>query len=376
MAPDQFLWKAWLSRIVRPFFGKGSPGREALDFPITGFSDLERLQRQGPVHQLPGDNVWQVVSHAAVTSALADPATFSSRPQAAIDAALLGADPPRHGQVRRFVATYFSAEAQASLLAGFDDVAAGLMEPRFDAVSGYAVPLANWVGSRLIGIEADAFVAVKEAVQARHAGRPPSTSIDLDAALRGTSLFRRFLTEASGPLTESEAASLVSLLTTASTETAERLIARAILILLQREDVKRKVVSRPLLLPAFVEEVLRLYPPEPVILRETARATQIGGTGLPAGARIRLSVAAANRDPTEFETPHDLRLDRTKNRHFAFGGGSHQCIGAGIARRMASVSLSVLLREAPNLRAAEPSGSLDYEIVGERILPKRLIVDA
>ena len=161
--------------------------------------------------------------------------------------------------------------------------------------------------------------------------------------------------ENSGRSPESSAgARPASPLATASTETAERLIARAVLILLQRDDLRRTLADEPALLPAFVEEVLRLFPPEPTLLREAVRPASVGGVEIKAGGQLRLSVAAANRDPSRFEAPHALRLDLPKRHHFAFGGGVHQCIGAGLGRRLALVALRTLLRRAPGLAPAEP----------------------
>ena len=120
--------------------------------------------------------------------------------------------------------------------------------------------------------------------------------------------------------------------------------------------------------------MLRLFPPEPVLLREAVRPASVGGVDIKAGRQLRLSVAAANRDPSRFAEPHALRLDRPKRHHFAFGGGVHQCIGAGLGRRLALVALRTLLLRAPGLAPAEPLDALAYHDVGGRLLPRRLLV--
>jgi cytochrome P450 len=361
--------------VARAPAGDGAASRsEGAQFPVENFSWLERLQREGPVHAVPAQDGWLVVGYGAVEAVLADSASFSSRPQLPIDSVLLGADPPRHASVRRFLAGYFTAEALAPIVAGAEGVATDLIRAEFDAVGDYALPLTNWAGAALLGLDADSFGRVKRATQARHGGLPFAEPIDLDAELRRATLHERIVRDAGGLLDGSDASSLLALLATASTETAERLIARAILILLQHDDVRRALAGESGLLPAFVEEVLRLFPPEPVLLREAVRSATVCGVEIPAGAQLRLSVAAANRDPCHFEEPHALRLDRPKRHHFAFGGGIHQCIGAGLGRRLAFVALQTLLRRAPGLAPAEPLESLAYDDIGGRLLPRRLLI--
>jgi cytochrome P450 len=340
--------------------------------PVENLAGLLELQNQGPLHLLPASNSWLAVGHAVVEAVLADPSLFSSLPQRPIDAVLLGSDPPRHGQVRRFLAAYFSTDLLAPIVAGSEAVAASLIRPEFDAVGQYAGPISAWAGSRLLGIDPEALGGIARIVQGRHPGRATSQGADPANALRAAALHGRILAEAEGLLDEEEAASLISLLSTASTETTERLIARGILVLLQHEGLRAVLGGRADLMPVFVEELLRLFPPEPNLLRETTCATSLAGVALPCGARIRLSIAAANRDPALFASPNAFLLDRPKRQHFSFGGGAHHCIGAGLGRRIATVALAVLLREAPAFLAAEPLDRLEIDDVGGRLLPRRL----
>ena len=175
---------------------------EGAHFPVENYAWLERLQREGPVHAMPGQESWLVVGHQAVDAVLADPASFSSRPQLPIDPVLLGADPPRHAAVRRFLAGYFSADALEPIVAGAEAVAAGLIRAEFDAVGDYAVPLTDWVGATLLGIETDAFGRVKHAAQGRHGSPGGAEPVDLEAELRRASLHGRLVAEAGGLLDE------------------------------------------------------------------------------------------------------------------------------------------------------------------------------
>jgi cytochrome P450 len=148
--------------------------------------------------------------------------------------------------------------------------------------------------------------------------------------------------------------SLIRLLWLAATTTTERVIAHCVLHLLGVTGVR----PQPHLTPAFVEEVLRLHPPELLVPRLTTRPVRLGGVDLPANAVVYLCLAAANRDPAKFDRPAELRLDRPAARHFTFGSGIHHCVGAMLGRRVVETAVRVLLTHAPGLRAAQPLDDL------------------
>jgi cytochrome P450 len=87
----------------------------------------------------------------------------------------------------------------------------------------------------------------------------------------------------------------------------------------------------------------------------TTRPVRIGGTLIPAGARVVLLTGAANRDPEVFPDPDTFRLDRHPNRHLTFGHGIHFCLGAHLARVEFAAVLDGLLRHPPFELTAEPN---------------------
>jgi len=74
---------------------------------------------------------------------------------------------------------------------------------------------------------------------------------------------------------------------------------------------------------------------------------------LPAGALVTLCIGAANRDPTQFENPDSLQLERADNRHLAFGFGIHQCAGLSLARLEGRVAIGRFLERFPNYRLTD-----------------------
>jgi cytochrome P450 len=76
-------------------------------------------------------------------------------------------------------------------------------------------------------------------------------------------------------------------------------------------------------LSASIDEFLRFEPSNQLGNRRALRDCNVGGTDLPAGTLITLRIAAANRDPAVFEQPDVLNIERTINKHLAFGFGIH-----------------------------------------------------
>jgi len=71
------------------------------------------------------------------------------------------------------------------------------------------------------------------------------------------------------------------------------------------------------------------------------------GVFIPAGSDLHLCIGAANRDPDQFDTPDQLQLDRRPNKHLAFAGGAHTCVGATLARMEGRIAVGRFLRRFP-----------------------------
>ena len=100
-----------------------------------------------------------------------------------------------------------------------------------------------------------------------------------------------------------------------------------------RPDLQQQLRDDRSLIPAFVEEVLRLESPLKGQFRMARHTTDLAGVDIGAGDTVMVLPGAANRDPRTFECPHEFRLDRPNGRqHLAFGHGIHTCAGAPLAR--------------------------------------------
>jgi cytochrome P450 len=134
-------------------------------------------------------------------------------------------------------------------------------------------------------------------------------------------------------------------------ETTEGMIANALLHLLSSPAQLALVLADPGLVPAAVEESLRLEPAAAVVDRYATVGTRLGGTAIQAGDQVTVSITGANRDPAVFADPDVFDVRRANaGRHLAFAHGPHFCLGAHLARLEAQVAVGTLLARLPRLR--------------------------
>jgi cytochrome P450 len=111
--------------------------------------------------------------------------------------------------------------------------------------------------------------------------------------------------------------------------------------LAEHPEDRHKIVDEPAGVPAMVEEMLRWETPVMGCARVATRDTEIGNFAVSEGEQVMALFGAANLDETEFPDAGNLVWDRDANRHLAFGGGIHRCLGSHLAR----LELRVALRE-------------------------------
>jgi len=135
-------------------------------------------------------------------------------------------------------------------------------------------------------------------------------------------------------------------------ETVEGMTTNTLHHLLNHPDALAAVVADPQLLPAAIEESLRLEPAAALVDRYATRTVRLGGVTIPAGALVSVSIAGANRDPAAFRGPDRFDPGRA-NSHLSFATGPHACLGAHLARTEVAALLATLLRRCDDL-AVDP----------------------
>ena len=144
-------------------------------------------------------------------------------------------------------------------------------------------------------------------------------------------------------------------LVSAGGESTAGLLGSSALTLAHRSDIAQQLRDNMELLPAFIEEVVRMESPFRGHYRHVNADTTLGGVEVPGGSHLLLLWGSANRDPAAFEAPDELRLDRPSGKaHLGFGRGDHFCLGAALARLEAKAALTRLLSGTRSIRATEP----------------------
>ena len=120
--------------------------------------------------------------------------------------------------------------------------------------------------------------------------------------------------------------------------------------LARHPEDRARIAADPAMIPQAVEEFLRLYG----LIIQDGRAVihdvEFHGCPMRAGDIVWLGLAAADRDPRQFERPDEFVLGRHPNRHFAFGAGAHRCLGAHLARMELAMVLEEWLPRIPDFR--------------------------
>lgn len=377
------MFRGRLRRLVSRFQPKLGPQvrwgeqlslAERLDLNAPGvacnpFPHYEALRQSGPVHFLPLNGCWLVIGFDEVAAALAQPHVFSSTApeNVGVDSVLLGADPPDHTKIRSLVSRCFSIQALESQREFAAAAAEGILQPLitggpFDVLRQFGAPLSDAVAAHLIGFDDHTLAEIQtlERNVTDLGARLQALDSIIGGAAQRTRLHAELSQIESSGISEKEIRSVIRFLWIAATTTTRRAIASSVLMLLQYPEVRARLESEPNHLPGFIEETIRLHPPEYSILRSTKSDVMLAGKEIPAGATVKLCLAAANRDPARFDQPEVLIPERTPNRQLSFGGGIHRCVGAALARMEMATALRTLMRVAPQFRSLQPVDELEY----------------
>ncbi len=286
-------------------------------------------------------------------------------------------DPPVHTWARKLLLPPFSVASVAkwepetralcrSLIDGF--IASG----RADGAAEYAQQIPPRVIASMLGIPKDMASTFTEWVRGflelgltnPELREESATNIfrylydriqERKESLAGDDLISYLLTATvdGEPVPEPHVLGTCFLLLVAGIDTTWSSIGSAIWHLAQHPDDRARLVAEPDLLPNAVEELLRAYAPV-TMARYVAEDTQYAGCPMHEGDKVLMNFPAANRDPSVFENPHEVILDREKNPHIAFGVGIHRCAGSNLARMEMRVAIEEWLKRIPDFRLEDP----------------------
>jgi cytochrome P450 len=154
------------------------------------------------------------------------------------------------------------------------------------------------------------------------------------------------------PLNEAELLGISHLLLLGGLDTVTATLDCMVAFLATHADHRHQLVDDPSIIPAAIDELLRWLTPVMVIPRSIKEDVEMGGVQLQAGDDVMLAIGAANMDESEFPDP-EVDFHRQPNRHVAFGGSNHSCLGAHLARLELRVTLEELHDRIPDYRIPE-----------------------
>jgi cytochrome P450 len=161
------------------------------------------------------------------------------------------------------------------------------------------------------------------------------------------------------PITDDEIVGTVQLLILGGLETTAGMLGHAIVRLARDPGLQDKLRADPGLIPASIEEMLRMDGTFVSVGRTAVKDADLGGCPVRNGDKVLIHWASANRDDGEFTDPHTFDLARERNRHLAFGAGPHRCVGSSLARMNMRIAFEELLRRLDHVQLA-PGAEIRY----------------
>jgi cytochrome P450 len=129
--------------------------------------------------------------------------------------------------------------------------------------------------------------------------------------------------------------------------------------LAEHPEHRRQLAENPDMIPNAIEELLRWETPVMGVARVAVEDTEMAGCPVHKGDQIMIMIGSANTDEAEFPDAEEVRFDREVNRHIAFGGGIHRCLGSHLARLELRVALREWHKRIPEYEI-EPDHTLVY----------------
>jgi cytochrome P450 len=361
----------------------GDTDPEALAHPQPLF---KLLRDAGPVIDM-GEEIGMLIvgGDADVRHVLQHPDVFSS----GINAVHIGQvrpliplqiDPPQHKNYRKLLDPIFAPKQIALLEDQTRALVRDLIAPLVDQGhcnfhSSVAEPLPTTVFLQLLGLpvsRAKEFIALKDGII-----RPPVSTneervayadeigqqiyavlqeaIDERRAERQGDFLSMFLdAEVDGHrLTDEDVLDIGYLFFLAGLDTVTASLDCMLSYLAQHPKHRQQLVDEPKLIQHAIEEMLRWETPVQGVVRITTQDTEIGGCPVAANRVVTAMLGSANTDERAWDSVDEIDFDRPDNRHIAFGGGAHRCLGSHLARMELRVALEEWHQAIPSYSIRE-----------------------
>ena len=340
------------------------------------------------------DGFWFLSSYDAVSQTARDDDTFSHkyepnspngvdyqgemgvpRPEGQPALGIGEVDGPYHLALRHALAPFFSPGAVEKMKPFMEEKAHEFLDQKItdgqmDLVLDYASPVPAILTMKMMGLPYDnwqLYANLFHSVMAVPQDSPeyinaisqvPAMMQDvLDFAAKRRAEARDDLTsfliqfEFDGQrLTDEQLLNILWNLIAGGVDTTTSQTALTLLHLGTHPELRQQLIDRPELYRTATDEFLRYFSVNQQLSRTVTRDVTVQGQQLRRNDRLIISWLAANHDEREFERADEVVLDRSPNRHLAFGLGPHRCIGSHLARLMSEVMVRAVLDRIPDYR--------------------------
>ena len=343
---------------------------------------------------------WSLFRHEDLVRVLNDPDAFSNV-VSSHRSVPNGMDPPEHTEYRRIIEPYFRPERMEAFESQCREIASNLVRSllgrdEVEVIGEFAQSFAVQVQCAFLGWPPEMHQPLRvwtrknhEATHARDRAAMAEIARDFDGYIDEL-LGKRRKAEGQAsqdvsanllrervwgrPLRNEEIASILRNWTVGEIGTISAAVGILVHYLAQHPDLHRRLRAEPSLLPAAIEEILRIHGPLVANRRVTTRPVEIAGRTIGAGERISLNWISANRDGRAFQDAGTFRLDRDPGTNLLYGKGIHVCPGAPLARMVLRVVMQELLGHATrfNLVSDRRPTKAAYPVSGFATLPMRI----
>ncbi|MDV7142353.1 cytochrome P450 [Tropicimonas sp. TH_r6] len=360
-------------------------------FLANPWPTYRRLREEAPLCRQPDGSVL-LSRHADLDRIYRDSDTFLSDKKAVFGpkygegsplyehhtTSLVFNDNPLHSRIRKVMVGAMNPRALEQMEPGLTALVDHLLdevagEPETDLIESFAGAIPIEVIGNLLGIPRDRRAPLRDWSLAILGALEPKLTLQQEArGNRAVNDFKAFLkdiiedrranpgdaetdvltrliqSDEDGGLSETELYQNCIFILNAGHETTTNLIGNALALLDSDRAARAQLLANPRLITTAVDEFLRMESPNQLGNRLTACNVEIHGETIPAGTDLHLCIGAANRDPDAFDAPDVLRLDRRPNKHLAFAGGVHTCVGLTLARMEGRIAISRFLERYPD----------------------------
>jgi cytochrome P450 len=384
------------------------PLRRDAQCPLAPPAEFATWRRQAGLQQAMwnGQPTWIVSRYHDIRAALVDPRLsaetlpdlFDAANDSAAPVVFARIDDPEHHRLRRMMTSQFTFRRTEAMRPQIQELVDKYLDammdmgPPADIVRDFGLPVPSLVIALLLGVppedlelfqrntslgldvnstdeeRAHGFIEMYAYIQELVARKQHEPADDL---------ISRLITDyvATGQLDYNTVAVNAVIMMQAGHETTANMISLGTLALLERPEVFKELgtTSDAAVVANAVEELMRyLSIVHAQVDRIATEDLNLGGQQIRAGERLLMSLPAGNWDSEYIDSPETLDIARNTRGHVAFGYGTHQCIGANLARVEMQVACATLARRLPGLRLAVPRDELkfkDADIYGMKELP-------